>query len=137
MTKNLYLSFRVLTSLIFLTAGISHVFNPAKALNRLSKSTIYDWMPIPNLFVALVVASGIIMIAGAICLIANFKIKLAAIALLLVLIPITLSVQLENLNDLGPFFKNVAISGSLIVLIKLKKNEIHQNIYDDAHNRAY
>lgn len=125
MTKNLYLSFRVLTSLIFLTAGIAHVLNPGKVLSRLSKSTIHDLIPIPNLFLALVLASGIVMIAGGICLIANFKVKLAAIALLLVLIPITLSVQLENLNDLGPFFKNVAISGSLIVLIKLKKNEIH------------
>ena len=125
MTKNLYLSFRVLTSFIFLTAGIGHVLNPGKVLNRLSKSTIYDWIPIPNLFFAVVFASGIIMIAGGLCLIANFKVKLAAFALLLVLIPITISVQLENLNDLGPFFKNVAISGSLIVLIKLKKNEIH------------
>ncbi len=125
MTKNLYLSFRVLTSFIFLTAGIGHLLNPGKVLTRLSKSTIYEWIPIPNLFIALVFVSGIIMIAAGICLILNLKVKLAATALLLVLIPITLSVQLENLNDLGPFFKNIAISGSLIVLIKLKRNEIH------------
>ena len=125
MTKKLYLSFRVLTSLIFLTAGIGHLLNPNKVLTRLSKSTIHELIPIPNLFFVLVIVSGIVMIAGAICLIANFKVKWAAMALLLVLIPITLSVQLENLNDLGPFFKNVAITGSLIVLIKLKQNEIH------------
>jgi putative oxidoreductase len=124
MTKKLYLSFRVLTSIIFLAAGIGHILNAGKVFNRLSKSTIYDLMPIPNLFVALVFSSGIIMLVGGICLVTNFKVKLAATALLLVLIPITLSVQLENLNDLGPFFKNVAISGSLIVLIKLKINEI-------------
>ncbi len=125
MTKNLYLSFRVLTSLIFLTAGIGHVLNTGKVLNRLSTSTIYHLIPMPGLFSALVFLSGIVLLAGGLCLIANYKVRLAASALLLVLIPITLSVQLENLNDLGPFFKNVAISGSLIVLIKLKKNEIY------------
>jgi putative oxidoreductase len=125
MTKKLYLSFRVLTSLIFIVAGIGHLLNPDKPLARLHRSTIYGWLPLPNLFVGLVVASGVIMLVGGICLIANFKVKQAAIALLAMLIPITLSVQLENLNDLGPFFKNVAITGSLIVLIKIKKHEIH------------
>jgi putative oxidoreductase len=125
MTKKLYLSFRVLTSLIFITAGIGHLVNPDKVLARLHRSTIYEWLPLPNLFVGLVVVSGVVMLASGICLVANFKVKLAAIALLATLIPITLSVQLENLNDLGPFFKNVAITGSLIVLIKIKKHEIH------------
>lgn len=125
MTKKLYLSFRVLTSLIFITAGIGHLVNPNKVLARLHQSTIYEWLPLPNLFVGLVVISGIVMLVSGICLIANFKVKLAAIALLVTLIPITLAVQLENLNDLGPFFKNIAITGSLIVLIKIKKDEIH------------
>lgn len=125
MTKKLYLSFRVLTSLIFITAGIGHLVNPDKVLVRLHRSTMYEWLPFPNLFVGLVIVSGVVMLVGGICLVVNFKVKLAAIALLATLIPITLAVQLENLNDLGPFFKNVAITGSLIVLIKIKKHEIH------------
>ncbi len=124
MTKNLYLSFRVLTSLIFITAGIGHVFNPGKVLKRVEASTIYEWLPMPSLFLLAVMISGVIMLAGGISLITNFRVKWAATALLLMLIPITLSVQLENLDDLGPFFKNVAISGSLIVLIKINKHEI-------------
>ncbi len=124
MTKNLYLSFRVLTSLIFITAGIGHLFNPGKVLKRLEDSTIYEWWPMPSLFLLAVMVSGIIMLAGGISLIVNFRVKWAAAALLLMLIPITLSVQLENLDELGPFFKNVAISGSLIVLIKINKHEI-------------
>lgn len=63
------------------------------------------------------------MIIGAIMLITNFRVKYAAAALLLVLVPITLSVQLDNLQDLGPFFKNVAISGSLLLIIKSKQHE--------------
>ena len=124
MTKNLYLSFRLLTSLIFITAGIGHVVNPGKVLKRLEDSTIYEWLPMPSLFFVSVMTSGIIMLVGGISLIANFRVKWAATALLLMLIPITLSVQLENLDELGPFFKNVAISGSLIVLIKINKDEI-------------
>ncbi len=125
MTKNTYLSFRVLTSLIFLTAGIGHVLHPEKPISRLAKSTVYEWVNMPALFTVLVIISGIVMLAGGLCLVFNYKTKMAAIALLLVLIPITLSVQLENPNDLGPFFKNVAITGSLIVLIKMKTNEIY------------
>jgi putative oxidoreductase len=124
MTKNLYLSFRVLTSLIFITAGIGHLFNPGKVLKKLADSTIYEWLSMPSLFQLSVMISGIIMLAGGISLMVNFRVKWAATALLLMLIPITLSVQLENLDDLGPFFKNVAITGSLIVLIKIKKHEI-------------
>ena len=124
MTKNLYLSFRVLTSLIFITAGIGHLFNPGKVLKRLSDSTIYEWLSIPSLFLPAVWISGLVMLAGGISLVINFRVKWAAVALLLMLIPITLFVQLENLDDLGPFFKNVAISGSLIVLININKYEI-------------
>ena len=46
------------------------------------------------------------------------------------------SVQLDNLKDLGPFFKNVAIAGSLLFIFNYKQNEnknpviIHSNISD-------
>lgn len=125
MTKNTFLLFRVLTSLIFIVAGIGHILNPGKVFAKLSHSTIYEWMPMHNFFYVIILFTGLFMIIAGIFLIVNFKIQLAATALLLILIPITLSVQLENLNDLGPFFKNVAIAGSLIVLIKRKHYEIH------------
>lgn len=117
------LSFRVLTSLIFLYAGIGHLLNPGKILGRLTKSSLYQSIPSQAMFQVLVITSGLIMVTGALFLVFNYKVKLAAMALLLMLIPITLAVQLENLNDLGPFFKNVAISGSLILLIKSKQDE--------------
>ena len=62
------------------------------------------------------------LIAGTL-LAAGYYEKKAAIILLLVLIPITISAQLDNLKDLGAFFKNVAIAGSLLFIINYKQNE--------------
>ncbi|WP_290792159.1 DoxX family protein [Flavihumibacter sp. UBA7668] len=115
--------FRILTSLIFVYAGLGHVLSPDKMLIRLSKSTLYKWLPYHGLFEIVLLISGVVMLAAAILLILNRQVKWAALTLLLVLISITLSVQLENLQDLGPFFKNVAIAGSLILLINSKKDE--------------
>ncbi len=111
---------QVFTSFIFLYAGIKHLAKPELVIARIQKTTIFEWLPSLPLFNTAIFATGIIMIAGAVLLLAGKWHKIAAWALLITLIPITLSVQLENLNNLGPFFKNVAISGSLIFLIKTK-----------------
>ena len=63
------------------------------------------------------------MFTGGIALLAGYKNRLAAMVLLIMLIPITLTVQLDNFSDLGPFFKNVAIAGSLLFIINYKSNE--------------
>lgn len=63
------------------------------------------------------------MFIGGVALLLGYKNKTAAIILLVMLIPITLSVQLDKLSDLGPFFKNVAIAGSLLFIINSKSNE--------------
>ncbi|MGZ5253355.1 MAG: DoxX family membrane protein [Flavitalea sp.] len=123
MIRNSNFLFRLLTSLIFLYAGIGHLFNSDKILAKLSKSSIYRIIDSPSVFTISILLTGVIMIAGAIMLIANYRVKYAAVALLLVLVPITLSVQLDNPQDLGPFFKNVAIAGSLLLLIKSKQYE--------------
>ena len=81
-----------------------------------------------TLFKLLILSSGAIMIAGAIMLIAGYKQKWAAGILLLMLTGITLAVQLENLNDLGPFFKNVAIAGSLLFILNAKSHESKEPI---------
>ncbi|WP_276132454.1 DoxX family membrane protein [Polluticoccus soli] len=109
---------RAFSSLIFIYAGVKHVVHPDKIIGRISKATIFEILPSVQLFTVMVIITGIIMIVGAILLLIGKFQAQAALALLLVLIPITLSVQLENLNDLGPFFKNVAIAGSLIFIIK-------------------
>lgn len=119
-----YITFRILTSLIFLFAGFGHIFQADKIFGKFSKLKFYSFMPEESFTLALIYFSGIVMFAAGALLAAGWHEKKAAIILLFILIPITLSVQLDNLRDLGPFFKNVAIAGSLLFIINYKQNEI-------------
>jgi putative oxidoreductase len=123
MKKQQYALFRILTSTIFLYAGIGHVFNAGKILAKLSATQFYSMMPEKSIITFLIYLSGLVMVAAGLMLAAGWKEKKAAAALLIVLIPITISVQLDNFKDLGPFFKNVAIAGSLLFIINYKQNE--------------
>ncbi len=136
MTKIYFVLFRAFTSLIFVYAGLNHFLQSGKIFNRLSKSDIYEIIPNENLFKVAIMISGFIMVTGGIFLMMGFLQRKVAIALLFMLIPITLSVQLDNLNDLGPFFKNVAIAGSLIFIINFKQYEI-QTSPVRHHNNTY
>lgn len=133
MKKQHYVLFRILTSLIFLYAGIGHVLQADKLLGKFSKSQFYTFIPEGSSTLMLIYISGIVMLIGGTLLAAGYYEKKVAIILLLVLIPITISVQLDNLRDLGPFFKNVAIAGSLLFIFNYKQNEnentviIHSN----------
>ena len=135
-TKSNFILFRALTSLIFIHAGLNHFLNAGKIINRLSKSYLYEMIPNENLFKSAIMLSGFIMIAGGFSLLIGFMQRKVALALLLMLIPITLAVQLDNLNDLGPFFKNVAIIGSLIFIINFKQYETQSSPVRN-HNNAY
>lgn len=97
-----YILFRIFTSLLFLYAGIGHLLNERKILSKLSSTQFYSMLPEKSISTALIYLSGIVMVAAGVMLAAGVKEKLAATALLLVLIPITISVQMENLKDLGP-----------------------------------
>lgn len=123
MTKKSFVLFRALTSSIFIYAGTNHLLHAEKVLNKVAKSRAFEMLNIPNLFSAAIHVSGIAMVIAGILLLVGLKSRIAAMLLLLILIPITLTVQLENLNDLGPFFKNVAIAGSLLFIINYKPNE--------------
>ena len=123
MKKPHYALFRILTSLIFLYAGIGHVLQAEKILGKFSKLQFYTYIPEGSTTLMLIYISGIVMLIAGGLLAAGYYEKKAAIILLLVLIPITISVQLDNLKDLGPFFKNVAIAGSLLFIINYKQNE--------------
>lgn len=115
--------FRVFTSLIFIYAGFNHLLHTEKIFKRISTSVMYSYISNKGLFLFFLYATGVVMVVAGLLLMAGVQQRKTALALLIVLIPITLSVQLDNLDDLGPFFKNVAISGSLIFLINFKSNE--------------
>lgn len=127
MTKQLEWLFRSLTSFIFIYGGINHLSHPEGIFKRIASSTIYSYLQYSELFRVAILLSGLLMVVGGLALMLGFKSRIAALLLLSILIPITLTTQLENLNDLGPFFKNVAIAGSLLLIIKYKKNETKEH----------
>jgi putative oxidoreductase len=128
MKENAFNILRAFTSLIFIYASTNHFFQSEKILGRLSKTVAYQFMQNETLFKASIILSGIVMFIGGVALLFGYKSRIAAIALLAMLIPITLTVQLDNLSDLGPFFKNVAISGSLFFIINSRSHEIKTSV---------
>ena len=83
-----YVLFRIFTSLLFLYAGIGHLLNEGKILSKLSSTQFYNMLPEKSIITALIYLSGIVMVAAGVMLAVGLKEKLAAMSLLLVLIPI-------------------------------------------------
>jgi putative oxidoreductase len=105
---------RVMLSLIFIIASINHFFSPEKIVARIAQAkfgAIGNILGSPEIAVF---ASGIGMVIAGIALMFGFKTRYAAIILIAILIPITLTIQLGQVSTLGPLFKNVAIMGGLI-----------------------
>lgn len=119
---------RVMLSGIFLVAGLNHVVVPHGVAKRLTASPMYEFFPAFISPQILVVAVGVGLLIGGLMLLANQFTRYAAIALLVLLIPITITVQLQGLETMGPLFKNVAIAGALLFFINNqfdKNNEIN------------
>lgn len=117
---------RIMISLIFIVASLSHLFNTEKTVERIEKAnfgTIGHLFGPPEIPVIL---SGIVMLIAGIAFSIGFKTRLMAIVLILVLIPITLTVQVGQAETIGPLFKNIAILGGLLFFVLnpyLKKNK--------------
>ncbi|MGK2863717.1 MAG: hypothetical protein ACSLE0_17425 [Chitinophagaceae bacterium] len=87
---------------------------------------MYQWTPSQPLYTVLITLSGVVMVIAALFLLAGKYQKWAAAVLLIILTSISITIQLEDLNDLGPFFKNVAIAGSLLFLFKNNNYELQK-----------
>lgn len=117
MQKVSFLVLRVMSSLIFISAGLNHLFQTAGATARLKKaelSYLVTWIAPAD---TLIMLSGVVLLLGGIMLLAGFKTRLSALGLLTMLIPITLTVQVANAAGSGPLFKNIALMGVLIFFI--------------------
>jgi putative oxidoreductase len=108
---------RVMLSGIFLVAGLNHVLVPQGVSKRLMASPMYELFPKFIDPQVLVVGVGVGLLIGGAFLLANRFTRYAAMVLLALLIPITISVQLQGLETMGPLFKNVAIAGALLFFI--------------------
>ena len=106
--------FRVMLSGIFLVAGTNHLLRPDLITGRLKNaplSWLATWMASPDVLVWM--AGGALLVGG-LGLLTGFKTRLAAAGLLLVVLPITLTVQVGRMSTLGPLFKNIGLMGGLL-----------------------
>ncbi|AEM69136.1 DoxX family protein [Allomuricauda ruestringensis DSM 13258] len=115
---------RVMVSLIFIVASLNHLINTDKAVARIENAKFGALGHLLGPPEFSVIASGVVMLLAGIALAVGFKTKWSALLLILMLIPITLTIQLGQMATVGPLFKNIAILGGLLFFVlnpKLKK----------------
>lgn len=105
---------RIMLSLIFIVASIGHFFNTEKMVSRIENAALGFIGNILGTPETAIILSGIVMLIAGISLLIGFKSRIAAMVLIAVLIPITLTIQVGQMETLGPLFKNVAILGGLL-----------------------
>ena len=108
---------RILVSGIFLVAGFNHLLHVEKTAQRIEQASfkgIAYFFGEPRW---LIILSGIVMISAGFLFLLGYKTKWAAMVLIAVLIPITLTVQVGQITTLGPLFKNIAILGGLLFFL--------------------
>ena len=110
--------FRGLFSLIFLIAGLGHFVQADVMIQRLVDGPLggvaTSIAPAP----LLISVTGVVLVAAGLLLLLGFKARIAALALMAVLIPITGTVHLApGPEHMGPLFKNVALMGGLLHFI--------------------
>ncbi|MFO7721556.1 MAG: DoxX family protein [Gillisia sp.] len=116
-TQRSVMIFRMMLSGIFLVAGFNHLMNVEGTVAKLDQASFKGMAYLIGNPEYLIIISGIVMLVAGIGLFSGFKTRLVALILALVLIPITISVQVGQLNSLGPLFKNIAILGGLLFFI--------------------
>ena len=115
---------RVLVSGIFLVAGMNHLLNVEKTAKRIEQASFKGIAYFFGEPEWLIVLSGIVMVAAGFLFLVGYKTKWAALVLMAVLIPITLTVQVGQITTLGPLFKNIAILGGLLFFILNDTNNL-------------
>ena len=109
--------FRIMLSMIFLVAGFSHLLKTEKVVQRLEHAKLgYLATSFASAHV-LVLLAGVGLLIGGTMLLAGFKTQWAAGLLILLIIPITVTIQFTNPEGLGPLFKNVGLLGGLVFFV--------------------
>lgn len=121
---------RVMLSGIFLVAGLNHVAVPQGVAKRLTASSMYEFFPAFIDPQTLVVLVGVGLLSGGLLLLTNRFTRYAAMLLIALLVPITILVQLQGLETMGPLFKNVAIAGALLFFINNQFDKTAKNVYE-------
>lgn len=106
--------FRVMLSGIFLVAGSNHLFRTAAIVGRLEQAPFGELATAVAPPEVLVLGVGVALLSGGLSLLVGFATRWTALGLILVVIPITVTVQLEGMATLGPLFKNIGLMGGLV-----------------------
>ncbi len=108
---------RVMVSSIFIVASLNHLINTDKAVARIENAkfgVLGNLLGSPEISV---IASGVVMLLAGIALALGFRTKWSALLLIIMLIPITLTIQVGQMATVGPLFKNIAILGGLLFFV--------------------
>ena len=105
--------FRIAISLIFIVGGLGHFGEHQYMLDRMAKSPWVDVVSFIGDPSVLLWMSGAIFVVAGLALAVGYKTRLAALALFMTLVPITLAIHIAP-GHMGPFFKNIAILGALL-----------------------
>lgn len=108
---------RIMVSGIFLIAGFNHLVEVEKTVMRIEMAQFKGFAIFFGNLELLVILSGIVMLTAGLSFLIGFKTRWAAIVLLTILLPITITIQVGQITSLGPLFKNIAIAGGLLFFI--------------------
>lgn len=111
------LLFRILTSLIFIVGGLGHFGQHRMMLDRMKESPwagTVDRIGDPSVLLWL---SGIAFVVAGFTLAIGFMTRASALILFVTLVPVTITTHLvPDPSHVGPLFKNIAISGALLLI---------------------
>ncbi|TXD31451.1 DoxX family membrane protein [Lujinxingia vulgaris] len=102
---------------IFIVAGLNHLIDPSRTAARLESSPMGFLATAIAPAQPLVVLSGVALLIGGLALLLGLYTRAAALGLLTLLIPITVTVQVGSMASMGPLFKNIGLAGGLLFFI--------------------
>ncbi|UCS91696.1 DoxX family membrane protein [Echinicola marina] len=108
---------RILLSGIFLVASTNHLMEVEAIKKRIGTAAFKDFAYLFGEPETLIILSGVIMLLAGILLLLGINTRWSSLVLLLVLLPITITIQIGQISTLGPLFKNIAIMGGLLFFI--------------------
>lgn len=112
---------RIAMSGIFIAAGINHLQRPQGVASRILEAPLGEIINNIADVDHLAVFSGVLLLLFGTTFLLGIYTRLSAIVLVILLLPITLTIQVNSGLLFGPLWKNIAIFGGLSFFILNKQ----------------